>query len=96
MLNGIFGGRTDLEEVQHQVTGRMLEVGVDSEEYATLFDYLQKLAVVQAAEGRNRVSPDTMAIVGANILGIIIIVGYEHAHVATSRALQFLLRTKLG
>lgn len=94
MLNGIFRKSSPLTEVKQQVYADMLASDTDSEEYKNLFSHLEKLAVIEAAEGRNHVSPDTMAIVGANILGILIIVGYEQAHVATSRALSFLLRTK--
>jgi hypothetical protein len=97
MLNSVFGTKNpELQKVTKQVTDRMLEVDVDSDEYKELFGSLEKLAVIQAADARLRVSPDTVAIVAANVLGILIIVGYEQAHVATSRALQFLLRTKIG
>lgn len=41
-----------------------------------------------------RPSTDTMLIVGANILGILIIVGYERANVVTSKALGFLRQPK--
>jgi hypothetical protein len=37
-----------------------------------------------------RVSPDTLAAVAGNLLGIIVIVGYENKHVITSKALSFL------
>ncbi len=41
-----------------------------------------------------RPSTDTMLIVGANILGILIIVGHERANVVTSKALSFLRQPK--
>lgn len=41
-----------------------------------------------------RPSTDTMLIVGANLLGILIIVGYERANVVTSKALGFLRQPK--
>jgi hypothetical protein len=94
MLSSIFGMKNSEQKVKQQVIDEILMCEVDSEDWKTLFGHLEKIAVIEAAAGRNRVSPDTVAIVGANLLGILIIVGYEHAHVATSRALGFLLRTK--
>jgi predicted RND superfamily exporter protein len=41
-----------------------------------------------------RVSPDTLAIVGANVLGIVMILGYERANVIASKALGLLTRMK--
>jgi hypothetical protein len=45
-------------------------------------------------EKSRRVSPDTLAIVAANIAGILLIIGYERANVVTSKALSFILKTK--
>ena len=41
-----------------------------------------------------RVSPDTMAIVAGNLLGIALIVGHERMNVVTSKALGFVLKSK--
>jgi hypothetical protein len=94
MLNGIFGRRSELEEVKAQVVAEMRTLDVTSDEWKRNFEHLEKLTILEATEARNKVSPDTMAVVAANLAGIIVIVGYEHAHVLASRALTFLLRTK--
>lgn len=39
---------------------------------------------------KKRVSPDTLVAVAGNLLGIIVIVGYENKNVITSKALSFL------
>lgn len=42
---------------------------------------------------KKRVSPETLAIIGGNIAGIVLILGYEHVHVVTSKALGFVMRS---
>lgn len=39
-----------------------------------------------------KLSPDTVALIAANLVGIILILGYEKADVITSKALGFILR----
>jgi len=41
-----------------------------------------------------RFSRDTLLMVGGNLLGILIIVGYEHTHVMVSKASGFIIRPK--
>lgn len=38
---------------------------------------------------RRRVKPDTLALVGANILGIVLVIGHERASVIATKALGF-------
>lgn len=64
------------------------------EDFAKQSATLSVLYKLREIEDRSRPSMDTMLIVGANILGIVIIVGYEHAHVVTSKAAAFIMRLK--
>jgi hypothetical protein len=41
------------------------------------------------------VSPDTIAVVAGNLLGIILILGYEKADVITTKALGFVLKGRV-
>lgn len=41
-----------------------------------------------------RVSPDTWAMIAANLAGIVVIVGYERLHVIASKALGFVFKTR--
>lgn len=61
-------------------------------EYAKSVDQLVKLYALK--EPPRRISPDTLAIVLGNILGIILIVGHERTHIVTSKALQLLPWTR--
>lgn len=45
-------------------------------------------------EKRKRVSPDTLALIGANIVGIVMIIGHERANVIASKALGFVSKLK--
>lgn len=43
---------------------------------------------------RRRVSPDTLALVGANLAGIVMIIGYERMNVIASKALGFVSKLR--
>lgn len=70
----------------------------ESEAYASMVDQLTKLYALkeidQKIDAPRRVSADTLAIVGGNILGIVMIVGHERASVLTSKAMTLLLKLK--
>ena len=62
-------------------------------------EYMKKLEVVERLEAltrkkppRWRVSPDTAATIFTNLASILIIVGYEHTHVITSKAYGTFIR----
>ena len=77
-----------------RVRRQMLHVELYSEEYSKLLGHFERLSQMQNESGSRRVSPDTMVLVAGNLLGIVVIVGYERMHVITSRAIQFILRQK--
>ena len=64
-----------------------------AKEYVIMADQLNKLYAIKE-RNKDRVSLDTLATVGGNLAGILLIVNYEHANVLTSKALGLLLRTK--
>jgi hypothetical protein len=72
-------------ELQHQ----MQNADADSEEYATMLNRLERLTKLKKPRFLDKISPDTMFIVGGNLVGIVIIVAYEHSHIITSKALSF-------
>lgn len=63
-----------------------------SQEFAKTLDQLTKLYALKTPETPSRVSPDTLAIVLGNLLGIVVIVGHERANVVTSKALGFVMK----
>jgi len=66
----------------------------DSDEYAKRVDQVSKLYSLKEIDSKKRVSPDTMAIVLGNLLGIVLIVGHERMNVVTSKALNFVMKLR--
>lgn len=76
----------------------MSDLNGDDPEYAKMADQLTKLyglkEIDHKVESNSHVSADTLAVIGANLAGILMIVGHERAHVVTSKALSLLLKLK--
>jgi len=85
---------SDFDEEIKRVLAELKETDLGTEEYAERLAYLKRLNKLRSDEQRNRLSPDTIAIVAANVLGILIVVGYEQGNVIASKALALVLRTK--
>lgn len=82
-----------LQKVIDTVLSEMEGVPVDSDEYAKMVDQLTKLYAIQD-RNPNRVSADTLAMIGANLAGILVIVNHERVHVVTSKALGFVSKLR--
>lgn len=80
------GLKTAIETVYSEMAGDQSS----SDEYAKSVNQLVKLYSLK--EAPKRVSPDTLAMVLGNLLGIILIVGHERAHIVTSKALNFVMK----
>lgn len=64
-----------------------------SDQYAKTVDQITKLCAIRdSSKNQNGVSPDVLATVLGNLLGIAIIVGHERAHLVTSKALNFIMK----
>lgn len=87
---------TGLEEAISRLHADMQTVDPNTEAYTKMAKNLGKLYKLRALdkEDKYRPSPDTLALVLANLLGIVIIVGYEQKNVIASKALSFV--QKLG
>lgn len=84
--------KSKLEEVIDQTLDDIRQYPPGSEEYEASVNTLIKIYEVKAQDKPNRVSPDTLATVAANLLGIAIIVGYERMNIMTSKAMNFVTR----
>ncbi len=68
----------------------------ESAEYARQLDNVIKLLELRVQrDTRSSVSKDTWANVGANLLGIFMIVKHEHVNVIASKALGFVTKTRV-
>ncbi len=85
---------TELDNAIDRVLFEMQGCTPESKEYAAIVDQLVKLHALKLAESPQKLSPDTKAMIAANLFGIAVIVGYERANVVTSKALSFILKLK--
>lgn len=83
--------RTNLEKEIDDVLEVLKELEKDSDEYTAVVANLESLYTSRSLE-KGHVSKDTMAIVTGNLIGVLIIVGYEQANVMTSKALGYVIK----
>lgn len=97
MLNSFFGNDRvdDIDKQIQMVLVEMDDVGVESNRYPELITHLERLHDLKAKKRRDPVSRNTWAIIGGNLLGILIIVAYEQKHVITTKAQNMIIRPKM-
>lgn len=85
-----------LEEVIDRVLLALKDMEVTSPDFARTVEQLDKLKKMQTpAKEKRQISMDTLLTVGANLAGIALILGFEKANVVTSKALGFVLKSKI-
>lgn len=73
----------------------MQDEEVHSQKYNALLEQLSKLQKIRQEEKPDRASMNTMLTVGANLLGIALIIKHEDVNVITSKALSFIVKPKI-
>jgi hypothetical protein len=68
---------------------------IGSEEYMKTLDAIVKLHKMKEEESPGFVSRDTLAVVGANLLGIVMIIRAERSYVISRNAMQMVLRPRV-
>ncbi len=85
----------NLEDALNELFTELAHVEGDTEKYDKLTDQIEKLMKLREHnKPRKPVDPNTLILAGANILGIIVIVGYEQKHVLHSKAMSFIRSAK--
>jgi hypothetical protein len=79
-------------ELEHQLKALKNHAG-GSEEYAKTLSHVERLHDM-IDEKHSIVSKDALLNVGANLLGIFMIIKHEHVNVITSKALSFVIRPR--
>ncbi|QGJ89082.1 hypothetical protein PBI_UNTOUCHABLE_37 [Gordonia phage Untouchable] len=81
-----------------ELLAEMHEQDKDQEVYNTMVDQLTKLYELKTIDHKvgaeRRISMETLALVGGNLAGILMIVGHERANVVTSKALTLLTKLR--
>jgi hypothetical protein len=91
--------KRDTEDIQLQAAidaayESLSHFSAEDPEYAKITAQLTALYALKEDKTKKRVSPDTLAMVFGNLLGIVLIVGHERANVITSRAITFVSKLK--
>lgn len=87
---------TTTQELIDSLNSHMFGIEPDSPEYDKCLGQRERLHKILAQESDGKkVSPDTVAIIIANLAGIALILNYEHIHVVTSKALSFITKLKI-
>lgn len=84
--------KTMLEKEIEVVLLDMKDMYVDSDEYEVALKHLSTLHEINSKEKKWNVSPDTMAVVAGNLLGIMLILKHEELNVITSKAMSFVIK----
>lgn len=85
---------TTLEKELQRAERRLSETDFGSEDYANNLSYVERLRTLQKEEKSGRVSKETWATIGANLAGILLIIGHERAHVVSANALRMLMKLR--
>jgi hypothetical protein len=86
--------KTYVDDLISKTVRELHDLEIDSEEYASFLDRLGKLQKIRQDEKPNLPSPDTILTVGANLVGIFMIIHHERVNVITSKALSFVLKPR--
>ncbi len=70
----------------------MLEEATTNKEISEILTFMEKYRDLTK---KTRISPDTLAVVAGNLLGIMLILNHEKMNVITSKALAFVLRGRI-
>lgn len=86
--------KSETDVVLTKALSELKTLKVTDEKYTSALDRVIKLHKMKQESLPPRVTPDTWALVGANLAGILLIIGHEHHEVITSKALGFLMKPR--
>jgi len=81
-------------EIDHvlEILGRM---SPDSESYSDAVKNLEILMKANSEKAKPALDINTVITAGASILGIVVIISYEHLHPVVSKAINFVLKGRV-
>ena len=87
--------RTNLEKEIDAVLAIMSTWEPSSPEYTAMTKNLEVLYKARNEEKTRKIKPDTVLVVAANLVGIILILGYEETNIIRSKAMSFVLKGRV-
>jgi hypothetical protein len=67
---------------------------ITEEKYGIILHRLETLSKMRQEEKPDQLSSDTLALVAANLIGILLIIRHEHVNVISSKAMSTLIRPR--
>lgn len=95
MTNPAVDNPAKLQDLIDHVQTQMLSEDANSEDFKVMREQLESLYAMKKSNKSSRVSPDVLVGVAGNLLGIGLILQHERLHVVTSKALGFVMKTKV-
>ncbi len=88
----------EIELLNEAITDAFAEMrghNSDTEEYANASAQMIKLMQLKdELSSKKRISPETLATIGGNLAGILLILNFEKANVVASKALGFVMKLR--
>ena len=83
-----------LDKVIADAIEELHSMNADSPEYARVVEQLEKLNKIANSNKRDKLSPDAVAGIVANLGGILLILSHEQTHAIATKALGFVAKLK--
>lgn len=88
--------KTLLDQAIDELFAELKGHDANTDEFDKITTQIEKLYKVKSSlKDENRMSKDALIAVIGNLAGIVMILGYERANVVTSKALSFVLKSKV-
>lgn len=84
--------KSPLETELDRLLNELANEEPDTERYDRIADQVAKLYKLKEVDSKNKISADTLVTAATSLAGIALIVGYEHGHALTSKALGFVIK----
>lgn len=89
MLTAKLKTPSKLDNVIASLLDELIDPSTTEDRYNEGLKQLERLYALKKIQDRPRMDPNTLLLVGANLIGIVTIVGYERSNVITSKAMNF-------
>ena len=84
---------SELDKTIQKVHAEIEKVSADSDEFAKMSIQLEKLYKMKTFKKESSIKSETLIAAGVNLAGIVLILGFERAHVLSSKALGFVRKS---
>lgn len=93
-MNTILGPQSlkVMDEEIERLAAQLSTISSLSDDYATILNRLSILTKARAEKNEKAISMDALVNVGANIVGILLVLNYEKLNVITSKAITMVWR----